>query len=114
MAKPNSKNSSYLSAEKQRKYLHGSAKVNIIVKSPLLKGILTILLPLALSRSVKVDYGPSMKAQSTEQAIPYEGNTSPSERSTIRNPYESSHQNIRHVFNHRTQLSTSIQTDFKL
>lgn len=53
----------------------------------LIKGLLTVLLPLTFSRTVNVDFG--MSAQNNgEYARPYEGNTSPLEQASIRNPYE--------------------------
>jgi len=53
----------------------------------LVKGLLTVLLPLTFSRAVNVDFG--MSAQNNgEYARPYEGNTSPLEQASIRNPYE--------------------------
>lgn len=53
----------------------------------LVKGMLTVLLPLVWKRSVNVDYGPSRK-NNGEYARPYEGNTSPMEQSSIQEPYE--------------------------
>jgi hypothetical protein len=54
----------------------------------MLKGVLTKLFPLVLSKTVNVDYGSSMHQNNGEQARPYQGNTSPLEQASIRNPYE--------------------------
>ncbi len=55
----------------------------------LIKGLLTTFLPLAVcGRAVDVNYGPSLVNQTTEYALPYEGNTSPLENASIRNPFE--------------------------
>jgi hypothetical protein len=53
----------------------------------LVKGLLTILLPQALSNMIHVDYHVSKKGKE-EQARPSEGNDNPLEDSTIRSPYE--------------------------
>lgn len=53
----------------------------------LVKGMLTVLLPLTFSKAVNVDFGMSMQ-DNGEYARPYEGNTSPLEQASIRNPYE--------------------------
>lgn len=53
----------------------------------MVKGVLTALLPMILSRTVAVDYGPSLNGKD-EFANPYEANSSPIDRATIRNPHE--------------------------
>ena len=53
----------------------------------MVKGVVTTLLPSILDKTINVDFGASHKG-TEENARPYEGNTSPQEQSSIRNPYE--------------------------
>lgn len=53
----------------------------------MVKGVLSILLPSVLQRACAIDYGSDPKGEG-EFAVPFEGNTSPVERATIRNPHE--------------------------
>jgi len=57
-------------------------------KITMMKGILTTHLPLLFDRIVDVDFGPSLKSDGNEVAVPYEANTCPKENSSIRNPHE--------------------------
>jgi len=54
----------------------------------MMKGVITVHLPLLLEKTVDVDFGPSIKKTLEEFARPYEANACPRERSTIRNPHE--------------------------
>ena len=56
-------------------------------KIDLVKGLLTIVLPGALEKTIHVDFNPS-KEGNGEYARPSEGNDNPLEKSTIRSPYE--------------------------
>jgi len=53
----------------------------------LVKGLLTVLIPNALERTIHVDYNPSKRGNG-EFARPSDGNDNPLEESTIRSPYE--------------------------
>lgn len=53
----------------------------------MVKGVLSILLPSILQRACAIDYGVDPKVE-VEFAVPFEGNASPVERATIRNPHE--------------------------
>lgn len=55
----------------------------------LVKGLLTVLLPMVWKNVVNVGYGPSNDTnKGGEYARPYDGNTKPLEQSTIRDSYE--------------------------
>lgn len=78
-----------------REYLLGKASKipDFVLKSPfrkeidLAKGLLTILLPSALSKTINVNFAPSLTGNG-EYARPAEGNNNPLEEATIRNPFE--------------------------
>jgi len=60
----------------------------------MMKGTLSVLLPMLLDRTVNVDFGPSLKNENEEFAHPYEANTCPREQSCIRNPHEAAAKTI--------------------
>ncbi|MBX9744137.1 MAG: DUF3638 domain-containing protein, partial [Chlamydiales bacterium] len=78
--------------ENCREYLLGKIP-NFVLKSSfrkeidLAKGLLTILLPGALSKTINVNFASSQRGNG-EYARPAEGNNNPLEQATIRNPFE--------------------------
>ncbi len=54
----------------------------------LVKGMLTSLLPLLMTKKIDVDFGPSLKKNSGEWSRPYEGNMTALENASIQNPFE--------------------------
>lgn len=64
------------------------AKSSHYTEISMCKGVISHLLPLALARTIDVEYGKPSRRRDAEYAIPYEGNTSPLDQASIRNPFE--------------------------